>query len=90
MIRYHVFIIYLLLYGRLEADLVRERTQVMNRYILYQNYPRCGLLQSGHYQTCELHDESDAKAIGERINSIKTNTYSSPNAGLSSPTVDQR
>ena len=70
MTRYDVFIIYLLLFGRLEAeDFGMERTQLMNRYILHQNYTRCSvlLLDIVRYQTCEVHDESDAEAIGERI-----------------------
>ena len=49
---------------RLEAEPIRERTQMFQRFILHQNYARCSELMPGAYVTCRVYDESDEKAIG--------------------------
>ena len=49
---------------RLKTEPIRERTQLMNRYLLHQNSSRCADIKHHSYMICEMYDDKDAKAIG--------------------------
>ena len=41
----------------MRSHLVRERTALINRYILHQNHSRCGEIKLKYYKTCEMRDK---------------------------------
>ena len=50
---------------RLKTEPMRERTQLMNRYLLHQNFYRCADITPHTYVICDMYDDEDAKAIGD-------------------------
>ena len=51
---------------RSEVEPIKERTQMLQRFILHQNYTRCSEFKPDAYLTCRVYDESDEKAIGRK------------------------
>ena len=54
------------------AELARERMHLMTGHILHLNHSRCSeMIKPPYYETCELHDLEDNKAIGNECVSEK-------------------
>ena len=61
MLRFRVLLVFLITLNCVcvRSQLVRERTALMNRYILHQNFTRCTDVKLNYYETCEIRDEDD-------------------------------
>ena len=56
----------------MRAELARERMHLMTGHILNLNHSRCSeMIKPPYYETCELHDLKDNKAIGNECVSEK-------------------
>ena len=64
-----VFYLMTLYCDYVRSQLVRERMELMNRHILHQNISRCREVKARVYETCEIHDNADDKAIGNECSS---------------------
>ena len=51
----------------IRSQLTREKLQLLRTFVLHQNYTRCSLTKAKRevYETCEIHDEADAIALGK-------------------------
>ena len=47
----------------MRLQLLKERTELMNRYILHQNVSRCNDVKLGFYDTCQIYDKDDDQVI---------------------------
>ena len=78
MFKFHVsMLLYLILLVHVvftSAELARERMHLMTGHILHLNHSRCSeMIKPPFYETCELHDLEDNKAIGNECVGLSEN-----------------
>ena len=67
MFKFHMPMLYLILlvyFVFTRAELARERMHLITGHILHLNHSRCSERKPSFYETCELHDLKDNKALG--------------------------